>query len=74
MIPENFVQFYLLLVSVTLLPLSFGILFDLENGIFKFLKPLIFYGKTLEEKNILSYFSVPKRFVFLNFNKKNKIF
>uniref|UniRef100_A0A0K0EKQ2 Polyprenal reductase n=1 Tax=Strongyloides stercoralis TaxID=6248 RepID=A0A0K0EKQ2_STRER len=65
MLPENLIQLYLLLITFILLLLSLGILVNLNHRFFKFLKPLIFYGKTLEEKNILSYFSVPKSLFYI---------
>uniref|UniRef100_A0A0K0F8W4 Polyprenal reductase n=1 Tax=Strongyloides venezuelensis TaxID=75913 RepID=A0A0K0F8W4_STRVS len=65
MIPENCLQLYLLLGSIFMLLLSIGLLFDSENGNLKFIKPLLFYGKTLSEKNVLSNFSVPKSWFYI---------
>uniref|UniRef100_A0A0N5BV24 Polyprenal reductase n=1 Tax=Strongyloides papillosus TaxID=174720 RepID=A0A0N5BV24_STREA len=65
MLPENFLQLYLLLGSIFILLLSISIFFDLENGNLKFIKPLLFYGKTLGEKNVLSNFSVPKSWFYI---------
>uniref|UniRef100_A0AC35U3R7 Polyprenol reductase n=1 Tax=Rhabditophanes sp. KR3021 TaxID=114890 RepID=A0AC35U3R7_9BILA len=57
---ENFIQVYLALACLAFLPLGCVLFADLKNGYLSFLRPLIFYGKTLSENNWLSTLSVRK--------------